>query len=71
MDITQIRKEVRRECNESFLTLLSGLRKNGIDLTPEERAYNNALADAYDFILEKDKTCLYPHTLWCGKWVRN
>ena len=51
MDITQIRKEVRMECNESFLTLLSGLRKNGVDLTPEERAYNDALADAYDFIL--------------------
>lgn len=71
MDITQIRKEVRMECNESFLTLLSGLRKNGIELTPEEEAYNNALADVYDFILEKEKNCLDTHTLWCGKWVRN
>lgn len=71
MDITQIRKEVRRECNESFLTLLSGLRKNGVDLTPEERAYNDALADAYDFILEKEKTCLHTHTVLCGKWVRD
>ena len=52
------------ECNESFLTLFSGLRKNGIKLTPEERVYNNALADAYDFMLEKEKNNLLDHTVW-------
>lgn len=70
MDITEIRKEARTNCNESFLTLLSGLRKTGV-LSDEDKAYNNALADAYDFILEKEKTCLHTHTLYCGKWVRD
>lgn len=69
MDVTEIRKETRLSCNESFLTLLSGLRKTG-SLAKEDIAYNNALADAYDFILEKEKTCLHTHTLYCGKWVR-
>lgn len=64
-------KEIRLLCNESFLTLLSSLRKVGIDLSEEEKAYNNALADVYDIILEKEKNCLYSHTLDCGKWVRD
>ena len=62
-------KEIRLLCNESFLTLLSSLRKVGIDLSEEEKAYNNALADVYDIILEKEKNYLYSHTLDCGKWV--
>lgn len=70
MDANKIIKETRLSCNESFLTLLSGLRKTGI-LTKEDIAYNNALADAYDFILEKEKSCLLDYTLCCGKWVRD
>lgn len=71
MDMTEVRKETRLLCNESFLTLLSGLRKTGSQLSDNDKSYNNALADAYDFILEKEKNCLYNHTLDCGKWVRD
>lgn len=70
MDTTELRKETRLNCNESFLTLLSGLRKVPA-ITPEDKAYNNALADVYDFILEKEKNNLLDHTVWCGKWVRD
>lgn len=70
MDITEIRKETRTSCNESFLTLLSGLRKVGI-LTDEDKAYNNALADAFDYIIETQKTCLLENTVRQGKWVRD
>lgn len=70
MDNTQIRKETRLSCNESFLTLLSGLRKTGI-LSKEDIAYNNALADAYDYIIEKEAHNLLEHTIRCGKWVRD
>lgn len=70
MDYTDIRKETRTNANETFLTLLSGLRKTGKP-TDEDRAYNNALADVYDYIIETQKGCLLEHTVRCGKWVRD
>lgn len=70
MDSTEIRKEIRLSCNESFLTLLSGLRKTGA-LSSEDRAYNNALGDAYDYIINNHSNSLLEHTKWCGKWVRD
>lgn len=70
MDTTEVIKETRLACNESFLTLLSGLRKVG-SLTEEDRCYNSALADAFDYIIETQKTCLREHTIRCGKWVRD
>lgn len=70
MDITEIRKETRTSCNESFLTLLSGLRKVPAT-TPEDKAYNNALGDVFDFIIDTQKSYLLEHTTWCGKWDRD
>ena len=71
MDTTDIRKETRLNCNESFLTLLSGARKVGsFSLTAEDKAYNNALADIFDYIIENE-TLLLEHTKRCGKWVRD
>ena len=69
MDITEVMKGTRISCNETFLTLLSGLRKTVF--TPEDKAYNNALADAFDYIIETQKSCLLEHTVRCGKWVRD
>jgi hypothetical protein len=70
MDYTEIAKDTRRSCNESFLTLLSGLRKVGT-LTSEDKVYNDALADAFDFIIETQKSCLFENTVRQGKWVRD
>lgn len=70
MDITEVRKETRISCNETFLTLLSGLRRVG-NLTSEDIAYNNALADAFDYIIETHSSSLLDHTVRCGKWIRD
>lgn len=70
MNITEIRKEARMDSNERFLTILSGARKVG-KLTPEDKAYNNALADIFDFIIENESSAIENHTKRCGKWVRD
>lgn len=70
MDSTQIRKETRLNCNESFLTLLSGFRKTGV-ISKEDIAYNAALGDAYDYIVKNEQHNLLEHTVRCGKWVRD
>lgn len=63
-------KQARISATEGFLSLLSGMRKIPA-MTPEDRAYNNALADAFDFYVEKEPGDLYPHTVRMGKWVRD
>ena len=63
-------KEIRTTCNENFLTIISGFRKTG-NLSEEDKAYNNALGDVYDFIIENRKDSLHSHTVSCGKWVRD
>lgn len=65
-----IRKETRTNCNELFLTLLSGLRKTYCT-SEEDKAYNNALADAFDYIIETQSKCLLENTVRQGKWVRD
>lgn len=70
MEYDEIVKQTRRSDFEGVLTLLSGLRKVPINTT-EDVAYNNALADAFDYIVESKKDVLYPHTVRCGKWVRD
>ena len=70
MDSTQIRKEEKLFCNEHFLTILSGFRKKG-QLTDSDKAYNDALADVYDFIIKHEKNNLFQHTVESGKWVRD
>lgn len=65
--------EVRRarvSCTESFLTTLSGMRKVPVT-TLEDKAYNNALADVFDFYIENHPKDLYESTVRIGKWVRD
>lgn len=64
------RKEIKTSCNELFLALLAGLRKVG-NLTNEDMAYNNALADTFDYIIETQKSCLLDFTVRQGKWIRD
>lgn len=57
-------------CHEHFLALLSGLRKVG-NLTDTDKAYNDALGDAFDYIIENRKNYLFENTVRQGKWVRD
>lgn len=70
MDYNETIRQTRRSDHEGFLTLLSGLRKVPAN-TAEDIAYNNALGDAFDYIIENNKNDLYQHTVYCGKWTRN
>lgn len=63
-------KEARRSNTYRFLTLLSGLRKVPAE-TLEDKAYNNALADAFDYIITNESDSLYQFTVNQGKWVRD
>lgn len=63
-------RNIKRRATESFLTLLSGLRKVPAN-TIEDVAYNSALADAYDYFIEHEPENLYVNTVSQGKWVRD
>jgi len=63
-------KEVSGRVYEHVLALLSGLRKIPAQ-SEEDKAYNNALGDTYDSILEAEEKVLLQHTVWCGKWKRD
>lgn len=55
---------------EMILSICAGLRKVEPS-TPEETAYNNALGDVFDFIIENESDYLIPGTVRGGKWVRD
>ena len=63
-------KQERIRTTEGFLCLLSGARKVPA-ITPEDKAYNNALADVFDWFIVNEPDSLYPHTVRMGKWVRD
>lgn len=55
---------------ELCLSLLSGLRKVPAK-NAEDIAYNNALADVFDYIVQNESDSLYASTVKQGKWVRD
>lgn len=63
-------KETRISSTEQFLTLLSGLRKIPV-VSPEDRAYNTALADVFDYFIVNEPNYLRSFTVNQGKWVRD
>lgn len=63
------RSIIRRQ-TESFLSLLSGLRKAPVR-NEEDIAYNNALGDVFDYYIENEPEHLYVGTVKQGKWVRD
>jgi hypothetical protein len=63
-------KEERISTTEQFLTLLSGLRKVPA-ITPEDKAYNTALADVFDYFIVNEPNYLRLFTINQGKWVRD
>lgn len=63
-------RAARISATEGFLTLLSGMRKIPAS-TPEDEAYNNALADAFDYYIENEPKNLYDFTINQGKWRRD
>lgn len=69
-DKMDIERKGRRGAFEACLSLLSGLRKIPAK-TAEDVAYNNALADAFDYIVKNESLSLYPNTVRQGKWVRD
>lgn len=60
----------RIRCTESFLTTLSGIRRVPATII-EDKAYNNALADVFDFYIDNHPKDLYGSTLRMGKRVRD
>ena len=70
MQYDELVKQTRRSDFEGILTVLSGLRRVPV-YTAEDIAYNNALGDVFDHILENNKNNLYQHTVYCGNWVRD
>ena len=63
-------KETRIRTTEQFLTVLSGLRKVPV-ATPEDKAYNTALADVFDYFIVNEPNYLRSFTVNQGKWVRD
>jgi hypothetical protein len=63
-------KETRISSTEQFLTLLSGLRKVPV-ITSEDRAYNTALADVFDYFIVNEPNYLRSFTVNQGKWVKD
>lgn len=63
-------KQERIRTTEGFLTLLSGMRRELV-LTPEDKIYNSALADVFDWFIVNEPDSLRPHTVRMGKWVRD
>lgn len=63
-------KVTRINTTEQFLTLLSGLRKVPAT-TPEDKAYNTALADVFDYFIVNEPNYLRSFTVNQGKWVRD
>ena len=61
-------KQIRISQDETILCLLSGLRKN-VCKTSEDVAYNNALGDVFDYIIENHP--VLSSTKNQGKWVRD
>lgn len=63
-------RQGRTSAFELCLSLLSGLRKVPAD-NAEDIAYNNALADVFDYIVTNESGSLWPGTVIQGKWVRD
>lgn len=63
-------KEERINSTESFLTLLSGLRKVPA-VTPADKSYNEALADVFDYFIVNEPNYLRSFTVNQGKWHRD
>lgn len=53
-----------------FFHFCAGLRKVSPS-TNEDIAYNNALGDIFDYIIESEKSVLMPGAVRNGKWVRD
>jgi len=62
-------KKARGTAMELILSVCSGLRKVSAK-TPEEEAYNNALGDAFNYIIKNESDCLMPGTVRNGTWKR-
>lgn len=67
MDIAKI---ARGSAMELVLSVCAGLRKI-CPSTSEDIAYNNALGDVFDYIIENEESVLMPGTVRQGKWTRN
>lgn len=63
-------KVTRIDTTEQFLTLLSGLRKVPAN-TSEDKAYNSALADVFDYFIVNEPNYLRSFTVNQGKWIRD
>lgn len=63
-------KFARGSAYEHILSLCAGLRKT-CPKTTEEIAYNDALGDVFDWIIETQESVLLPGTARNGKWVRD
>ncbi len=63
-------KLARSSAYELILSVCAGLRKVSPS-TVEEVAYNNALGDVFDYIIESQSSFLMPGTVRNGKWVRD
>ena len=63
-------KRGRGSAYEHILALCSGLKKV-CPQTDVERAYNDALGDIFDYIIDNQSSYLMPGTVRAGKWVRD
>lgn len=63
-------KLARGSACELILTVCAALRRV-VPSSPEDVAYNNALGDVFDYIIENESSCLMPGTIRNGKWVRD
>ncbi len=67
MDETKL---ARGSAYELILSVCAGLGKV-VPRTEEEIAYNNALADVFNYVIENESSYLMPGKVRNGKWVRD
>ena len=63
-------KRAKGHAYELILSLCAGLRKVA-PKSAEEFAYNSALGDIFDYIIENESSYLMPGTVRNGKWARD